>query len=111
VNYPSASDGPKIRTIEWKHMMRPDLAAVAKGSVLTTETPHTPNNPDEYEYPIPDDVNEDLYMEYQRLASQEAGVLFCGRLGEYRYYDMDQAIGRAMMLAQRIMTKTLAEAA
>ncbi|HVT89391.1 MAG TPA: FAD-dependent oxidoreductase [Tepidisphaeraceae bacterium] len=111
VNYPAVSEGSKLRTIEWKHMMRADLSAKTRGTVLTTETPYTPTNADEYEYPIPDDANEELYLEYQRLASQEAGTLFCGRLGEYRYYDMDQAIGRAMMLAQRILTKTLAEAA
>lgn len=111
VNYPDPGDGQKIRTIEWKHMMRRDLAANTRGTVITEETPYSPTDPGEYEYPVPDEANEDLYMDYQRLAQQESGVLFCGRLGEYRYYDMDQAIGRAMMFAKRILTNRLAEAA
>jgi len=37
------------------------------------------------------------------MASQGAGLLICGRLGEYRYYDMDQAIGRALALAKAIL--------
>lgn len=111
VNYPDSSAGPRIRTIEWKHMMRPDLAANTRGTVLTHEVPFSPLNPEAYEYPVPDETNEDLYNDYRRLAQQESHILFCGRLGEYRYYDMDQAIGRAMMLAQRILTQRIAEAA
>lgn len=103
VNNPSHAGGPHIRTLEWKHMMRPDLAARIRGTVLTTETPFTPDNPSEYEYPFPDEINARRYQEYRRRADALEGILICGRLGEYRYYDMDQAIARAMALADRIL--------
>lgn len=103
VNNPTHAGGPHIRTLEWKHMMRPDLAAGIRGTVLTTETPFTPDNPSEYEYPFPDEANARLYREYRRRADALDRVLVCGRLGEYRYYDMDQAIARAIALADRVL--------
>lgn len=106
VNNPSQETGPHIRTLEWKHMLDPGQAEQAQGSVLTTETPFTPGDPNDYEYPFPDQTNADLYSLYKTLAQKEKGLLICGRLGEYKYYDMDQAIARAMLLAERILTTT-----
>ncbi len=103
VNNPDPNAGPHVRTLEWKQMMEPCAAANIKGTVLTTETPFTPENPEEYEYPFPDDANKKLFFAYRERARAEHKVLFCGRLGEYRYYDMDQAIARAMMLAEKIL--------
>lgn len=103
VNNPTHAGGPHIRTLEWKHMMRSDLASHISGTVLTTETPFTPDNPSDYEYPFPDGRNADLYAEYRRRADALDRTLVCGRLGEYRYYDMDQAIARAMTLADRLL--------
>ncbi len=104
VNYPDTDD-PRIRTIEWKHLMHPDEKSSVRGTVLTHETPFTPENANQYEYPFPDKLNKSLYNNYRSEAEQMAKVLICGRLGEYRYYDMDQAIGRAMMLAAGILEK------
>jgi UDP-galactopyranose mutase len=73
-----------------------------RGTLLTRETPFTPDDPREYEYPFPDAANKRLYMSYVERAASLGNVLFCGRLGEYRYYDMDQAIGRALMLADSL---------
>ena len=103
LNNPTHRGGPHVRTIEWKHFMRADERAATTGSVLTTETPRTPTDPDGYEYPFPDDANRRLYESYRARAAAEHGVLFCGRLGEYRYFDMDQAIARATMIAERIL--------
>ena len=104
VNTPMHAQGPSIRTLEWKHMMPPPEGTQAiKGTVLTTETPYTPSEIGGYEYPFPDSANEELYKRYRAMADQLPGVLVCGRLGEYRYFDMDQAIGRAMRLAERIV--------
>jgi UDP-galactopyranose mutase len=103
VNNPTHVGGPHVRTLEWKHMMDPRYAGRIRGTVLTTETPFTPTNPSEYEYPFPDDANTKLYQEYRRRADALDGVLICGRLGEYRYYDMDQAIARAIALAERLL--------
>jgi UDP-galactopyranose mutase len=102
VNNPTHDGGPHIRTLEWKHMMNPAFAGRIAGTVLTTETPFTPENPTDYEYPFPDDRNGRLYQDYRRRADSLEGVLICGRLGEYKYFDMDQAIGRAMALAERM---------
>jgi UDP-galactopyranose mutase len=68
--------------------------------------PWTPDSPEDYEYPFPDDKNQALLEQYQTLARHEArDVLICGRLGEYRYYDMDHAIGRAMTLVKHLLSE------
>lgn len=109
VNYPDPAD-PRIRTIEWKHLMHKDDKEHVKGTLLTHETPFTPEEAQHYEYPFPDKINKDLYKQYKDEAKLHENVLICGRLGEYRYYDMDQAIGRAMSLASSILeNKVLAE--
>lgn len=54
---------------------------------------------DEPYYPVNDERNGKLYKEYKVLADKESKVIFGGRLGEYRYYDMDAVIDRALKLA------------
>ena len=51
---------------------------------------------DEPYYPVNDDKNGKLYVEYKKLADKESRVIFGGRLGEYKYYDMDQVIAAAL---------------
>jgi UDP-galactopyranose mutase len=94
---------PIIRTLEWKHMMEPDVQSHLLGTVITTETPYSPSDPSNYEYPFPDTANRQLYARYRDRAEATERLLICGRLGEYRYFDMDQAIGRAMTIANRIL--------
>jgi len=106
INNPDPHYGPHIRTLEWKHMMLPEFANSISGTVLTRETPYTPNNPNNYEYPFPDQRNRRLYRRYRDRAEALSNLLICGRLGEYRYYDMDQAIARAFVLAQQILKNT-----
>lgn len=55
---------------------------------------------DEPYYPVNDEKNGALYAEYRKLAEAEPKVIFGGRLGEYRYYDMDAVIAAALELAQ-----------
>jgi UDP-galactopyranose mutase len=83
-------------------MMPADQQQGIRGTVITRETPYTPQNADEYEYPFPDDANRDLYHQYRAAADELDDVLICGRLGEYKYFDMDHAIARAMTLSQRL---------
>ena len=104
VNQPDPRE-PTIRTLEWKHMMEPELRETLRGTVITTETPYTPENPSDYEYPFPDARNQQLYAQYRERAEGIPGLIVCGRLGEYRYYDMDQAIGRALTIARRVLTQ------
>ncbi len=51
---------------------------------------------DEPYYPVNDAKNSALYQEYRALAGEEEKVIFGGRLGEYRYYDMDQVVRAAL---------------
>jgi UDP-galactopyranose mutase len=105
VNEPLHAGGPHIRTLEWKQMMQPELAARIKGTVITREVTVTPTQPEDYEYPFPDEINRLLYREYREMADELGDVLICGRLGEYKYYDMDHAIARAMLLGRRLLER------
>jgi len=107
VNNPSLDTGAHIRTLEWKHLMPLDEQQRIKGTVITRENPFSPKDIDQYEYPFPDAANQALYQRYCQRATKIPNLLICGRLGEYRYYDMDQAIGRAMMLVQKRLLPVL----
>ena len=56
---------------------------------------------DEPYYPVNDEKNGALYAEYKELAEKEENVLFGGRLGEYKYYDMDAVIASALELCEK----------
>ena len=58
---------------------------------------------DEPYYPVNDEKNGALYQKYKELADQEEKVIFGGRLGEYKYYDMDAVIAAALELCEREM--------
>jgi UDP-galactopyranose mutase len=103
VNNPNLDNGAHIRTLEWKHMMPAEQRSGISGTVLTREYPYTPQDSDHYEYPFPDRRNEILYQAYRSRVSEMNRVRVCGRLGEYRYFDMDQAIGRALRIARKIL--------
>lgn len=55
---------------------------------------------DEPYYPVNDEKNRKLYEKYKKLAEKEKNVIFGGRLGEYRYYDMDQVIEAALKVSR-----------
>ncbi len=57
---------------------------------------------DEPYYPVNDEKNSRLYAEYRKLADKESKVIFGGRLGEYKYYDMDAVIAAALDKSQSI---------
>ena len=54
-------------------------------------------------YPVNDDVNSKLYEKYKALADQESSVIFGGRLAEYKYYDMDKVIQRALDVSKQYL--------
>jgi UDP-galactopyranose mutase len=58
---------------------------------------------DEPFYPVNDEKNTALYKKYKALADNENQVIFGGRLGEYKYYDMDQVIAAALKKADELM--------
>ena len=55
---------------------------------------------DEPYYPVNDDKNSKLYAEYKKLADNEKNIIFGGRLGEYKYYDMDAVIASALAMCE-----------
>lgn len=94
VNYPS-EDVPYTRISEYKHL----TGQVHPKTSITYEYPSAEGDP---YYPIPRPENAELYKRYQQLADETAGVTFVGRLGTYKYYNMDQVVGQALALYKRI---------
>lgn len=87
---------PFTRIIEHKHFE----FGTGKGTVITREYPSEWKRGDEPYYPVNDAENERLCEEYRKLAEAEKNVLFGGRLGQYRYYDMDKVIAAALEMAE-----------
>ena len=88
VNTPMHSQGPAIRTLEWKHMMHAEQAKRIAGTLLTTETPFTPADPGQYEYPFPDHDNAELYHRYREMADgtdRAVGLRPAGRIPILRH--------------------------
>ena len=69
-------------------------------TVITREYPADWRTGDEPYYPLNDARNEALYRQYEVLAAQEGDVVFAGRLGGYKYYNMDKAIAAAFELVR-----------
>ena len=95
VNYTDA-ETPYTRIIEHKHF---EFGAQPK-TVISREYSAEWKVGDEPYYPVNDEANGALYARYKALADEEKGVRFGGRLGEYRYYDMDKVIESALAAAK-----------
>ena len=96
VNYTSG-DVPFTRIIEHKHFEFGDQPK----TVITREYPKAWQKGDEPYYPVNDKANTERYLKYQALAKNERNVIFGGRLGSYRYYDMWRVIREALDMARR----------
>ena len=94
---------PWTRIIEHKHF---EYGEQPK-TVITREYPADWKPGDEPYYPINDDRNTALYEQYEQLAASEGRVVFAGRLGGYKYYDMDKAIDAAFDLVERELGVTI----
>ena len=62
---------------------------------------------DEPYYPVNDEKNANLYIKYKELAEREKNVIFGGRLGEYKYYDMDSVIESALEMSKKLLEKSV----
>lgn len=98
VNY-TDRDIPYTRIIEHKHFEFNDC----HGTVITKEYPNDWIIGDEAYYPVNDEKNNILYNKYLELAEKEKKVIFGGRLGHYKYYDMDKVIIEALNLVDRVI--------
>ena len=97
VNY-TDSETPWTRIIE--HKWFEFGAGSDTKTVISREYSSEWKPGDEPYYPVNDEKNGALYAEYRKLAEQEDHVIFGGRLGEYRYYDMDVVIAAALSRAE-----------
>lgn len=95
VNY-TDRETPYTRIIEHKHF---EFGKQPK-TVITKEYPEDWKPGMEPYYPVNDEKNQKLYSQYEALANQEQGVIFGGRLAEYKYYDMDKVIESALRRAK-----------
>ena len=91
INY-TDKETPFTRIIEHKYFEN----IVSSSTIITKEYPDTYIKGKERYYPINDEKNNNLYNEYLKLAKKEKHVIFGGRLGNYKYYDMDDTILKAM---------------
>ena len=97
VNY-TDRETPYTRVIEHKHF---EFGTQPK-TVISKEYSTDWQEGMEPYYPVNDQRNQALYQQYAQKAAQEPNVIFGGRLGEYKYYDMDKVIESAMNLWERI---------
>ena len=98
VNYTDA-ETPYTRIIEHKHF---EFGTQPK-TVISREYSAEWKKGDEPYYPVNDEKNGALYQQYKALADAEGGVIFGGRLGEYKYYDMDKVIESALNMVQKVL--------
>ncbi len=106
VNYTDA-ETPWTRIIEhkWFEFGKDENGNDLPKTVISREYSSEWKPGDEPYYPVNDERNSRLYADYKRLADQEPNVVFGGRLGEYKYYDMDQVIAEALRKSGELTTR------
>ena len=96
VNY-TDREVPYTRILEHKHFEFGNQPH----TVITREYSSEWEKGSEPYYPINDEKNGNLYEKYRELAEKETNVIFGGRLGQYRYYDMDKVIESALQMVDK----------
>lgn len=94
VNYPN--DFEYTRITEMKKL----TGQMCAGTTLVTEYPTSIGDP---YYPIPTSENNTLYRKYQTLVDEEKNITFVGRLAQYKYFNMDQAVGSALDKSEKLL--------
>ena len=104
VNYTDA-ETPYTRIIEhkWFTFGKDEQGNDLPKTVISREYSSEWHPGDEPYYPVNDEKNSALYAKYKALAEKEAKVIFGGRLGEYKYYDMDAVIAAALAAAEKYL--------
>lgn len=102
VNY-TEYEVPYTRIIEHKHFefgCQGDNEGMNPKTIITREYPAKWKKGDEPYYPMNDEKNNNLYAKYKALAEKEEKVIFGGRLGMYKYFDMHNVVAEALKLAK-----------
>jgi len=97
INYTDV-DTPFTRVMEWRHF---DNQADGGKTVVTKEFPQDWDRAKEAYYPVNDERNMELFAKYRDEADKVENVIFGGRLGDYKYYDMDQVFAEALSAVDR----------
>ncbi|MBY5731535.1 UDP-galactopyranose mutase [Rhizobium leguminosarum] len=103
INFPS-EDVPHTRVTEYKHL----TGQVHPRTSISYEYASAEGEP---YYPIPRPENQALYKQYETLARTRDDVTFVGRLGTYKYYNMDQVVGQALATYRRLRDRQVASKA
>lgn len=105
VNY-TDSETPWTRIIEhkWFEFGKDENGLDLPKTVISREFSSEWAPGEEPYYPVNDERNAELYAKYKALADRDYKVFFGGRLGEYKYYDMDQVIERALIAVKTLIT-------
>ena len=104
INY-TDKETPYTRIIEhkWFEFGKDENGNDIKNTIISKEYSSEWELGDEAYYPINDEKNNNLYLEYKKLADKQDNVIFAGRLGEYKYYDMDQVVEKALCLCKELL--------
>lgn len=99
VAYPQEKDF--IRIIEYKKLPIQNV----EGTTYEIEysAPYVKGEKNEPYYPILTEYSQSLYMQYQERAESIKNLFVCGRLGDFKYYNMDQALEKALLISERII--------
>ncbi|WP_228451713.1 UDP-galactopyranose mutase [Chryseobacterium sp. SN22] len=97
VNYPTSNLYTRIT--EFKHL----TGQVHRKTTIVYEYPTGEGDP---YYPIPRKENQEIYNRYKKLAEETPDVYFTGRLGTYKYYNMDQVVAQSLALFRKIVKET-----
>ena len=98
INYTDA-ETPYTRIIEHKHFE----SSQSSKTIITKEYPKTWHKSEEAYYPLNDEKNSKLYEKYVELSKKEDKVIFGGRLGMYKYFDMWQVIDESLKLVKSLV--------
>ena len=90
-----------LSSINGLSLARMPMARICRRRSSAVSTVRSGKSGDEPYYPVNDAKNGALYEKYKELAEKEDKVIFGGRLGEYKYYDMDAVIASALELVKK----------
>jgi UDP-galactopyranose mutase len=96
VNYPNENAYTRVTEFKWLTGQEHDRTSIVYEYPTAEGDPY---------YPVPRPENQERFRQYERLAAATPGVRFAGRLGTYKYYNMDQVVAQALTLARKLLER------